>query len=205
MFGASSYCPARYAARQLSLVKSQPNRNYVSNDDIQTPREMASRLMKHLRPVGTLLEPAAGDGAFLDLFPTNSPWCEVKRGRDFMEYVGPHVDWVITNPPWSEIRAFLQKSFQCADNVVFLMTINHAWTKARLRDAKAAGFGLSQIILLETPVEFPQTGFQLGAVHYQRGYAGPIDCVDLQRARAADWLATSLPVERPTKKRRGES
>jgi hypothetical protein len=174
-------------------VKSQPNRNYVSNDDIQTPREMAVRLMTYLKPAGSMLEPAAGNGAFYNLFPAGASWCELKRGRDFMAYEGPRVNWIITNPPWSEIRRFLQKSFQIADNVVFLMTINHAWTKARLRDAKAMSFGIKQIILLETPAEFPQTGFQLGAVHYAKDYAGLITCVDLQRPRANDRTASSLP------------
>ena len=34
-----------------------------------------------------------------------------------------------------------------SENVVFLLTINHVWTKARLRDIRAAGFGLREIVL----------------------------------------------------------
>lgn len=44
------------------------------------------------------------------------------------------------------------------------MTINHAWTKARLRIVRENGFGLRALILVDTLRSFPQSGFQLGAV-----------------------------------------
>lgn len=61
-----------------------------------------------------------------------------------------------------------------SDQVVFLMTVNHAWTAARVRDVRAAGFGLRTILLCPMPKEFPQSGFQLGAVHYARDWSGPV-------------------------------
>jgi hypothetical protein len=57
------------------------------------------------------------------------------------------------------------------------MTINHVWTKARLRIAREHGFGLRALVLVDTPRSFPQSGFQLGVVHYQRGWSGPADIV----------------------------
>lgn len=80
----------------------------------------------------------------------------------------------MTNPPWSLIRPFLWHSYELADDVAFMMTINHVWTKARLRDMRTHGFGLREILLIETPSEFPPTGFQLGMVHYQRHFQGEI-------------------------------
>ena len=154
-------------------VRFQPNRDYVSNDDIQTPSELAERLVRHFKPQGRILEPCAGDGNFLRLLP-DADWCEIKGGRDFLQYAAP-VDWIITNPPWSRIREFLVHSFTLANDVAFLMTVNHAWTKARLREMHQHGFGLRQIALVATPVSFPPTGFQLGMVHYQRSWHGPID------------------------------
>jgi hypothetical protein len=62
----------------------------------------------------------------------------------------------------------------CSDGVVFLLTINHIWTKARLRHIKEAGFDIKEICLLEMPGSFPQSGFQLGAVHVQRNWNGDI-------------------------------
>jgi hypothetical protein len=57
---------------------------------------------------------------------------------------------------------------ECADNVVFLATINHFFTKARLRDINEKGFYIQAIGLCDTPAEFPPSGFQLGAVHIGR-------------------------------------
>jgi hypothetical protein len=112
----------------------------------------------------------------LQVLPSDECWCEIKRGRDFLTWQG-RADWIITNPPWSQIRSFLQKSFVVADHVAFLMTVNHAWTRARLRDAQEAGFGLRKIILVDTPRSFPPSGFQLGMVVYARNYGGSLDLV----------------------------
>lgn len=184
----------------------QPNRNYVSNDDVQTPPELARRIVAHFRPRGRILEPCAGEGNFLRALqehaggasrrsgakasrrgpsslvlgrrssrvpPSRVHWCELKRGRDFFAW-GKRVDWVVTNPPWSQFRAFLQHGMRWADHVVFLVTVNHLWTKARLRDIRAAGFGLKEILLVDTPASFPPLGFQLGAVHLARGWRGRV-------------------------------
>lgn len=151
---------------------SERRLHYVSNDDIQTPVELAARLVAHFRPAGTILEPCAGDGHFLQNLP-GALWCEIKRGRDFLAFRDP-VDWIITNPPWSQIRPFLAHSFSLARDVAFLMTVNHAWTKARLRLMAAQNFGLREIALVPTPPSFPQSGFQLGMVHYQRHWTGDV-------------------------------
>jgi hypothetical protein len=119
-----------------------------------------------------VLEPCAGDGNFLQFIP-GADWCEIKKGRDFLAHRDT-VDWIITNPPWSQIREFLNHSFLLAQNVAFLMTVNHAWTKARLRDMYQRGFGMREIVLVPTPTSFPQSGFQLGVVHYARGWQHPV-------------------------------
>ena len=69
-----------------------------------------------------------------------------------------------------------------ADNIVFLITVNHVFTKARVRDVQQAGFGLKEILLCDTPKnnDWPQSGFQLGAIHYQRGYSGYIQLTNLK-------------------------
>jgi hypothetical protein len=85
---------------------------------------------------------------------------------------------IVTNPPWSQLRKFLQHAMSLADHVVFLLTINHLWTRARLRDVKAAGFGVREIVLLDTPKSFPQPGFQLGAAYLRRRWTGPITLTD---------------------------
>lgn len=153
-------------------MKYQPNRNYASNDVVNTPDYFARALVEHFRPQGKGLEPCCGKGNILK-YLDNADWCEIEKGKDFFEY-NTKVDYIFTNPPWSRIRDFLKHSMEIADNVYFLFTINHLWTKARLRDIEQCGFGIREICACDTPREFPQTGFQLGMVHLQRGYEGDI-------------------------------
>lgn len=220
-------------------MRYQPNRDYVSDDEVQTPPALARALVRHFNPRGRMLEPCCGDGNFLralrafagravspdsagspprrvrqtspyksrarralvpgllSLSPDlQSPrasrvdWCEIKRGRDFFAWT-TRVDWIVTNPPWSQIRAFLQHAMRTADHVVFLLTINHVWTKARIRDIHTAGFGLREIVLVDMPSSFPQSGFQLGAVHIQRGWSGRITLTDWTARASTDADARS--------------
>lgn len=165
-------------------MRSQPNRNYVSNDDVQTPQALADAIVAHFKPTGKVLEPCRGDGNFFVAFRGHSvevSWCEIKEGRDFFTTNLQQYNWIITNPPWSLIRPFLQHSMEIADNIVFLMTVNHAWTKARIRDVREAGFGMKEILLCDMPKTFPQSGFQLGAVHWQRHWIGDIKLSRLEQ------------------------
>lgn len=158
-------------------MKYQPNRDYVSNDVVQTPTHLAKRIVEHFKPSGRILEPCKGEGNFLRYMPGAS-WCEISEGRDFFAWNQP-VDWIVTNPPWSQIRAFLQHGMSLAENIVFLITVNHIWTKARIRDIYSSGYGLKEICLVEMPESFPQSGFQLGAIHIQRGWRGEITMSDI--------------------------
>ena len=73
------------------------------------------------------------------------------------------------------MQKFLAHGMQIADNIVYLTTINHYTTKRRIRDMRAAGFALKEIYNVPTPKNpWPQLGFQLAAVHTQRGWEGDI-------------------------------
>ena len=160
-------------------MRYQPNRDYISNDEIQTPVELAERIVNHFKPTGRVLEPCRGEGNFIRFMP-GAKWCEIKEGKDFFAW-NKKVDWVVTNPPWSQIRRFLQHAMICADHVVFLVTINHLWTKARIRDIGEFGFGIREICLLEMPKTFPQSGFQLGAIYLSRNWRDQITLTDLSQ------------------------
>ena len=69
---------------------------------------------------------------------------------------------------------------ELADDIYFLFTVNHLWTKARLRDIKSNNFGIVEICIFDTPKDFPQSGFQCGMVHLQRGYTGEIIFSELE-------------------------
>ncbi len=168
----------------------QPHPDYRSDDVVQTPVALARRLAAHFRPWGRVLEPCCGDGHFLAALraqlrssgTASAPvaWCEIARGRDFFAWQ-ERVDWIITNPPWSQFRAFLQHAMAVSEHVVFLVTVNHLWTRARVRDVKAAGFGLREIVLVDMPRNFPPLGFLLGAAHLARGWTGPVTLTDWTR------------------------
>jgi len=158
-------------------MKYQPNRDYKSDDVVMTPPNLAKTLIEHFNPIGYGLEPCRGTGNIWAQLK-NADWCEITDGRNFYEY-NNRVDYIFTNPPWSQIRKFLQHSYTITDNVYILCTVNHLWTKSRLRDMKKAGFGIKEICIFDTPKEFPQSGFQCGMIHICKGYKGKIKLYEL--------------------------
>ena len=165
---------------------SRPLAPKGGNDKVYTPPELAKHIVEHFQPSGRLLEPCKGKGAFTDaMYPFTSngylSCYEIDVGLDFLQGSPPPHDWVITNPPWSQLRAFLQKSMEVADNVVFLCLVNAFFMKARQEDMRKAGFGMKEILFVTTPPKpWPQTGFNLGAVHIKRGYIGDVKFSQIQ-------------------------
>lgn len=142
------------------------------NDKVYTPDGLAAAIVAHYKPFGTILEPCRGQGAFVRAMPGCS-WCEIDDGRDFFNVFGAY-DWIVTNPPWSQFRAFLNQSMRLADNIVFLSLVNAFFMKARVNDMRGYDFGMVEILMLDTPPKpWPQTGFQLGATYIKRGWKGP--------------------------------
>jgi hypothetical protein len=160
-------------------MKYQPKTDYKSNDCVMTPDWLSDQIVKHFCPTGRVLEPCSGDGSFVRAL-SRAPMVksvdemEITRGQDFLSVEIGHYDWIVTNPPWSRIREFLPRCMEVSDNVVLLLTINHLWTKSRIRMIEEAGFSIQEIILIDTPKEFPQSGFQLGAVWLRKGSHGDI-------------------------------
>ena len=146
--------------------------------------------MDHFDPWGSFCDPCYGKGAFYDAVKgrvANIRGFEIDEGLDFLETnrAQGSYNWLITNPPWSQLRAFLNKSMEVSGNVVFLCLVNAFFMKARQADMKAAGFGMKEIVFVPTPSKpWPQTGFSLGAIHIQRGYKGPCLMTD----KTEEWL-----------------
>jgi hypothetical protein len=154
---------------------------------------------------GTVLEPCEGGGAFTRAFTYHGLpefiSLEIRKGLDFFAF-DEHVSWIITNPPWSLAKQFLQHAYRVADNVVFLITLHHIFDlRSRIADMEASGFGIREVLLCKTPAKpWPQSGFQLGAVHLQRGYRGTITWGRLndQNSEESDAEGTSALVIRPS-------
>jgi hypothetical protein len=168
--------------------------NTKREDCVQTPVNLALDIMNHFKPQGNILEPCKGKGNFIEAYENYNliiqlqgkegikwAWCEILENKDFFEFK-EECDWIITNPPYSKMRKFIQHSMKISDNVVFLTTINHLWLKARIRDIKEAGFGIKEIVLCNTPKEFPQSGFQFGIFHLKKNYKGHIEFNELKGA-----------------------
>lgn len=154
------------------------------NDRVYTPPELARDIVNYFAPVGySALDPCAGKGAFTDALGEAGIKlvfaCEIDEGSDFMTWEAP-VDWIITNPPWSQLLAFLKKSMQVSNNVVFLCLVPAFFHRSKQQAMRHAGFGMKEILFVPTPPPpWPQTGFCLGAVHVQRGYTGPVTHTNL--------------------------
>ncbi len=155
-----------------------PPGNAPAHDLIATPPALARAIVDAYAPTGRLLDPARGGGAFYCALRQHSNdvgWCEIDQGRDFFDWRTP-VDWIITNPPWSRLRPFLLHGFAVAREVVYLATITHFVTRARIEDAYIHGFGLRRFMLVEQPPPpWPSSGFQLAAVWLSKGWKGPTE------------------------------
>ena len=152
-----------------------PKTNKPEQDVVYTPDYLAKQIVDHFQPSGLVLEPCRGGGAFYQYLP-DADWCEIAEGVDFFDY-SKSPDWIVTNPPWSMIRQFLEHSFKIqTKNIVYLCNINAVVTKARLNLLKDNGYGIREFYCVDTPkTNWPQTGFQLAAIHIQKDYKGPTE------------------------------
>jgi hypothetical protein len=74
----------------------------------------------------------------------------IKNGEDLFDY-DQRVDWIITNPPFSQMREFLKHGYEIANNLVFLTFTTHVLgMKARLQDMSDAKWGVKELLLTPT-------------------------------------------------------
>ncbi|OUX44535.1 MAG: hypothetical protein CBE21_00715 [Proteobacteria bacterium TMED261] len=153
-------------------VSTPKERKKTPNDVIMTNPNTAKWIVDYFQPTGKMLEPCRGDGAFYNELQNHgdTDWCELTEGKDFLDYNGK-VDWIITNPPFSIFDAFLLKSFEIADNIVFFCPLTKVFKGKRL-DIKICEYGgIKEIIHMGGGNQhgFP-FGFSTGCIHYQKNY-----------------------------------
>jgi len=143
------------------------------NDKVYTPDYLAKYIVEHFIPTGKIVEPCSGDGVFLKYM--KGDWYEIDKGKDFFDCKDTY-DWAITNPPFSQMRQFLKHLYKLkVKNIVFLCPTNHIiGMKARNRDMLESGYKIKEIIFIDTPKEFPQSGFQWSINHIKLNYKGGI-------------------------------
>lgn len=70
------------------MMTSQPQLLQIAldpGDVVYTPDWVARDMVEYFKPSGRILEPCAGDGAFLEYLP-GAEWCEIEKGRDFFAW-----------------------------------------------------------------------------------------------------------------------
>ena len=153
-----------------------PAKNKPEADKVYTPDWLAEAIVNHYKPWGKCLEPCAGGGAFVKaLFRFKAVEkiisCELDRGEDFLtkDFGEQRFDWVVSNFPFSKYRLFLSRCMDLCDNILTLSTTNHTVSlKARRRDMKEKGFFIREICEIDTPKEFPQSGFSWSIIHLSK-------------------------------------
>lgn len=145
-------------------------KNY--SDKHYTPDDVARQIVDYYKPTGRTLEPCKGDGAFLKYLSSTAEWCEIDEDKDFfLEHKA--FDWIVTNPPYSNLTEWMQHSFKLAENVVFFIPLSKLFSSVpRLNLVKDYG-GIKDIFVFGSgrSVGLP-LGFPMAAVHFQRGYKG---------------------------------
>jgi len=141
-------------------------------DVVYTPDWVARDMVAWFKPSGRILEPCAGDGAFLRHLPQGTDWCEIEKGRDFFSW-HERVDWIIGNPPYSIIKEWLQHSFEFSDNAAYLIPMNSPFNSmGRMRIIFGWG-GIKSIRAYGNGSMFGMSyGFAVGAFHFQKAYTG---------------------------------
>jgi len=144
-----------------------------------TDAEVARRVIEHFAPSGQCLEPFAGGGAFLQHLPPGSKSCELAQGSDFFAFNEP-VDWIVTNPPFSNLTQVFVHAFKVAENCVFLIPISKYWSSAPRMAAVAGYGGLAEILHVGAGRRIGfDIGFPFAAMHFKRGYQGPIKLTEM--------------------------
>lgn len=163
----------------MGSIKGQKHNPYIEgryahinpNDVVFTPDWLAKRICEMFPISGEVLEPCKGEGVFLKYLPTNTEWCEIADGRNFYDYT-KHVDWIVTNPPYSDYNRFLEHSFELAENIVLLVPVAKMFkSMGTLRAIMEYGGFVSIHALPASKAGFP-FGFPCAIYYLKRGYKG---------------------------------
>jgi len=156
---------------------TKPNKTKIATaaDCVMTKKETAFRIVKYFNPIGSILDPCSGNGAFFDSYENEEKYkCDISYGKDFFDWE-KKVDWIITNPPYSIYDYFLDKALKIADNVVFFCPIAKAFKSNRVQKMVIEYGGLKEIVYMGTGGKYGfGFGFPVGCLYYKRNYRG--DC-----------------------------
>lgn len=146
------------------------------NDIVFTPPSVAKMVLKEFQPKGFVLEPCRGLGGFYNELSEPKDWCEIADGRDFFDY-HKHVDWIVSNPPYSNWDKWLEHSFEIADDILYVVPIAKVYKSwGTLKAIRSYGWIEKVMYMPASLAGFP-FGFPCGAFHFKRGYCGKTESI----------------------------
>ena len=102
-------------------------------DYYPTPEWCYEKLPINWEQFSTAQEPCKGDGrivSFLENKGIETSWSEIQEDKDYFEWNG-EVDLILTNPPFSLAKEFIEHSMSCSTTVIMLLRINFLGAQSR--------------------------------------------------------------------------
>ena len=165
----------------MGSIKGQKHNPYIEgkyahinkNDVVFTPDWLAEKICSMFLIKGLVLEPCKGEGVFMKYLPSNTMWCEITEGKNMYDFIeSDRVDWIVTNPPYSDFDRFLDFCFGLSDNVVILVPVAKIMkSMGTLKKIFNYGGIVSCHFLSGGQAGFP-FGFPVGIYYFKRNYKG---------------------------------
>ena len=131
-------------------------------------------MVDFFKPSGRILDPCKGDGIFLKYLPPETEWCEIEKGVDFFKWHS-HVDWVFGNPPYSIFTKWMMHSMKIAKNICYLLPANKPFNSYKILESLHRWGGIKHMrVYGKSRIFNIDIGFPIAAIHFQRGYTGPM-------------------------------
>ena len=135
------------------------------NNEFYTPRELAKKLFSlvDVKDEDVVMDNAYGTGKF---------YFNGLKSKDFFND-NRVVDWYITNPPYSDLDKWLEKSCNARKGFAYLLGINNLTAK-RIEDCEKRGFFITKIHLCKVFKWFGMSAFVIweknkkGIINYDR-------------------------------------
>ncbi len=166
----------------MGSIKRQKHNPYLEgryahinkNDVVFTPDLLAKEICRAFPISGKVWEPCKGEGAFLKCLPEGTLWSEIADGKNMYDF-NDKVDWIVTNPPYSDFNRFLDHCFNLSDNIVLLVPVAKMFkSMGTIKKIYAYGGIVSFWFMPASKAGFP-FGFPCGVCYLKRGYAGTTD------------------------------
>ena len=126
------------------------------NDDCYTPAYAVQPILEYIPEGATVWCPFdTEDSEFVKLISDRNPvvYSHISEGRDFFEYEPNHWDVIVSNPPFTNKRAFFQRALDLGKPFALLMA--NTWLNDRAPAQLFEERGL-QLLLLDRRTEFVQ-------------------------------------------------